>query len=51
MKIGAHYYFLTAEAPLVDAASGTTLIFLQALTHHSLDGFENQSRIQAIGSA
>lgn len=36
MKIGAHYYFLTAEAPLVDAASGTTLIFLQALTHHSL---------------
>src|ERR1700730_2103307 len=38
MKIGSHYYFLIAEAPLVDAASGTTLIFVQALTHHSVLG-------------
>jgi hypothetical protein len=38
MKIGSHYYFLCAEKPLVDAASGTTLIFVQALTHHGVCG-------------
>ena len=38
MKVGSHYYFLNAEAPIVDAASGTTLIFVQALAHHSLGG-------------
>jgi hypothetical protein len=36
LKIGSHYYFLTAEPPLIDAESGTTVIFVQALTHHSL---------------
>src|SRR5687768_15024790 len=38
MKIGSHYYFLNAETPIVDAASGTTLIFVRALSHHSLGG-------------
>ena len=38
MKIGSHHYFLSAEAPLVDVASGTTLIFVQAVTHHSVCG-------------
>ena len=38
MKIGSHYYFLNAEAPIVDAGSGTTLIFVQARSHHSLGG-------------
>jgi hypothetical protein len=38
MKVGSHYYFLSAETPIVDAASGTTLIFVQALSHHSLGG-------------
>src|ERR1700674_5695822 len=38
MKIGSHYYFLSAEPPLVDAASGTTLIFVHAVTHHSVGG-------------
>src|SRR5579859_5192099 len=38
LKIGEHHYFLIAEPPIVDAASGTTLIFLQALAHHSLWG-------------
>ena len=36
LKIGGHYYFLSAAPPLIDAESGTTLIFVQALTHHSL---------------
>ena len=38
MKIGSHYYFLNAEAPILDATSGTRLIFVQALTRHSLGG-------------
>ena len=38
MKIGTHYYFVSAEKPLVDAASGTTLIFVHAVTHHSVGG-------------
>ena len=38
VKIGGHHYFLSAEAPIVDAASGVTLIFVQALTHHGLGG-------------
>lgn len=38
MKIGSHHYFLSAEAPLVDASSGTTLIFVHAVTHHSVCG-------------
>lgn len=36
MKIGSHYYFLNAETPIVDAASGTTIVFVHALAHHSL---------------
>ena len=38
VKVGQHYYFLTAETPVADSASGTTVIFLQTLTHHSLWG-------------
>ena len=38
LKIGSRYYFVSAEAPVVDAASGTTLIFVQATTHHSVWG-------------
>ena len=38
LKIGSHYYFLRAEAPLVDAASDTTVIFVEVLTHHSVWG-------------
>jgi len=38
MKVGSRHYFLTAAPPVVDAATGTTVIFVQALTHHSLWG-------------
>jgi hypothetical protein len=38
MKIGHHHYFVTAEKPLVDAASGTTLIFVHVVTHLSVGG-------------
>jgi hypothetical protein len=38
MKIGSHQYFLHAEAPVVDAASGASVIFVQVVTHHTLGG-------------
>lgn len=38
LKIGSHYYFVSAQSPIVDAASGTTLVFVQATTHHSVFG-------------
>ena len=38
LKIGSHYYFVRAEAPVVDAASGATVVFVQVTTHHSLWG-------------
>ena len=38
LKIGSHYYFVSAEPPVVDAASGTTLVFVHATTHHSVWG-------------
>jgi hypothetical protein len=38
MKIGSHHYFVTAEKPVVDAASGTTLIFVHVVTHHAVGG-------------
>ena len=47
LKIGSRYYFVSAETPVVDAASGTTLIFVQATTHHSVWG----SNISPEGTA
>jgi len=38
LKVGQHYYFITAETTVVDAASGTSVVFLQTLAHHSLWG-------------
>jgi hypothetical protein len=38
MKIGTRNYFVSATPPVVDAASGATLVFLQVLTHHALWG-------------
>jgi len=38
LKIGHHHYFLSAEPPLVDAASGTNVVFVHVVTHHSFGG-------------
>src|SRR5262245_32547162 len=38
VRIGTRYYFLHSAPPVVDAESGTTFVFVQVLTHHSLWG-------------
>jgi hypothetical protein len=38
LKIGHHHYFLTVEPPVVDAASGTAVMYVHVLTHHSFGG-------------
>ena len=38
LKIGRHHYFLNAEPPLLDAASGMHVVFINVVTHHSFGG-------------
>jgi hypothetical protein len=38
LKIGHHHYFLNPEAPMVDLVSGTKVIFIHVVTHHSFGG-------------
>jgi hypothetical protein len=38
MKIGQRTYFLTAEPPVVDAVTGTTIVYLHVQPQHAFGG-------------